>query len=328
MVDDERLKRWVEEKLKEGVDEERIKKSLENTGNDPSIVDRVQDPFENEGREGMEEPVDEDQFSGDAVEEERPSRSEFGDSDLKEQDPDTGGASEDRLEADSSFEPENDTEDFSFDTGTGRDSGAPISGPGSQDSGTGGPDTGQPSGSEGGQPDRDFSSGTGGGKQEEESGGVSMPEVSAPSVSMPSVPLKTAAVVVVALLVVGGGAYGLSTGKLSTSSLSVPAVTVPSLGGGDKSADSGSGGAAGEGDCTVGTRINAVSVRGSTTTAQVTVSRGEAEVVLEVFEGGSLVDSHSKMMSGEGEISVDAKGDRVVFRQTGCTEFKDSVKLG
>lgn len=46
MVDEDRLREWVEEKLDEGVEEERLKKSLRETGHDPSIVDEVRSPFE------------------------------------------------------------------------------------------------------------------------------------------------------------------------------------------------------------------------------------------------------------------------------------------
>lgn len=58
MVDENRLREWVEQKLDEGVDPERLKESLEDTGHDPSVVDEVRDPFQ----EDSVEPASEEHF--------------------------------------------------------------------------------------------------------------------------------------------------------------------------------------------------------------------------------------------------------------------------
>lgn len=57
---EEKIKKWIEKKLDQGVEPDRIKESLENTGKDPSLVDEVVDPFE-EDQEDEERKVFEEE---------------------------------------------------------------------------------------------------------------------------------------------------------------------------------------------------------------------------------------------------------------------------
>lgn len=65
---DEKIERWIEKKLREGVDRERIKESLKETGHDPSTVDHVEDPFE-DSEENSENVFEKEESSSEEKEE-------------------------------------------------------------------------------------------------------------------------------------------------------------------------------------------------------------------------------------------------------------------
>ncbi|MFB6191136.1 MAG: hypothetical protein ABEJ64_01810 [Candidatus Nanohaloarchaea archaeon] len=266
MVDEDRLREWVEQKLDEGVSEERIRRSLRDTGHDPSIVDEVQDPF-----------------SGDEVE-------TASDEDLSFTGEETGSRGQ---------------EEQGFQASGG------ASGDGGLDSGIGAESLEEEKGRSPGSKD------TGG--EDEGGGGLSL---SLPSLSMPELPLWPAVAAAVILIGVSGYLFvpWASLG-LSLPSVSVPAVELPS-GGGE--------GAPSSGDACpdVGVRINSISSSGGSTRADVLVTRGSAEVVLEVYDGSRLAGSTTKRVGGPGSMTVSATGDRAVLRPTGCTEFHDAVAIG
>lgn len=245
MVDENRIKEWVKQKLDKGVEPERIKKSLKETGHDPSIVDEVQDPFS--GGKTTEESGE----KGSGL------SSDIGASSLE------GGE-----ESHGSFEQDEES--------TGEDSGS----------------------------------------------GRSLPSF---SLSVPDLPVWPAAVL--GVLILGFAGYSLVPwGSLGVAGL--PPVDVPEFDLPDSSSLGGSEEESGGSCPDVGVRIDAVYTTGGQTKADVLVTRGTAEVVLEVYDGQRLLGSSSKTIGGQGSMTVDAVGSEAILRPSGCWEYQDTEAIG
>jgi len=238
MVDEERLREWVEGKLEEGVDEDRIKDSLRNTGHDPSIVDEVKSPFE-EDPEVSEDVFQEDDSSEEAI-------------------------------ADSQDEEK--VESAGYD-----ERGDELKGG---------------------------------------SSGLDMPEINISALSLPSIPLVPAIAVLIIAVAVSGYVFLPVSSALEGVELT-PGVFSGALESGDEK----------EGCPDVGVRISDISVAEGETVAEVLVTRGDAEVVLEIFGDGELLDSSSKRVEGKDTIKVAAIGDKVIFRPVGCERFRDIERI-
>lgn len=246
MVDDEKLREWVENKLESGVDEERIRKSLRETGNDPGIVDEVKDPF-----------ASDDEFSTDET--------------------NTGEQQQTAPEAQQKD-----------DTNT--------------------------------QPDPE---------PVEDEKGSRIPDVSAPSMpEMPSVSFKVGlpdvdpdwkkigifAGVLLLIGVVAGGVYFISNGLGGGITGFAPAKAPVAN--------------TNNGTCpNVGVRILDASVENGNTVAQVQVTRGEAEVILEAFKSDELVATTTQTVSGESTMQVQRQADKLELEPVGCTRFRDTYSL-
>lgn len=264
MVEEDRLREWVQKKLDAGVDPSRIKKSLEETDHDPSIVDTVQDPFNSEDSGGDFEDKDMPSIDGEKRSEEE-----------------TGSGGEDRSPEDSD----------TLNSGIGPES------------------LEERDDSVGADEEKDDSAGDGG--------------FTLPSLSIPELPVWPA--LVMAVLLVGFVGYMFvpwsSVGMGGLPSISAPSVDLPGSGNGTVE------GQQDEGCPDVGVRINSVSASSGSTTAEVLVTRNDAEVVLEVYDSGQLMGSTTKNLEGSSTISVDASGDRVLFRPTGCKKYEDSMDI-
>lgn len=73
----------------------------------------------------------------------------------------------------------------------------------------------------------------------------------------------------------------------------------------------------------VGVRINSLEAVEGKTVAEVTVSRGSAEVTLEVLESGNVIGSSTANFEGERRMEVDAVGENVRFRPVNCMRYLD-----
>lgn len=128
---------------------------------------------------------------------------------------------------------------------------------------------------------------------------------SAPEIHSLNVPWKALGVAAVALLVLAGIGYGLSEFGLPISDRDSSGV--PS-------------------ECPdVGVRVNSVSVDGGSTYANVKVTRGSADVVLELYGSGRMLDSKNMRFGGSKKVVFNAAGDKVVIYPAGCSEFSDSM---
>ncbi len=76
----------------------------------------------------------------------------------------------------------------------------------------------------------------------------------------------------------------------------------------------------------VGVLIESISASEGATTADVNVARGEARVVLEVFEGGEKLGETRKTVEGGRKMTVDAIGDRAVFRPVDCERYRSEKR--
>lgn len=260
MVERERLKQWVEEKLEQGVSEERLKENLEKTGHDPSIVDEVQDPFEDVDV-GTEDSTEEQQQDAEFSEDEPEDSTAEGQGDIDNQE---------QVETD---RPDNKKED---------------------------------------------------GDTQEEDSGSRLPSFSLPNLGgLPVWPAVVATVLVLGL----GGYFLVPWSSIGIMGVGIPNISFPAVNAPDLSSING-GTVNSGGKCPdVGVRINSVSTNAGSTTAEVLVTRDEAEVVLEVYRNGNIVGSNTARISGEGSIKVDATGDKAVFRPQGCTKFKDEARI-
>lgn len=265
MVDEDRLREWVEQKLDEGVSEDRIRESLRETGHDPSLVEEVKSPFE----QGETEVSGEEDFEFTAEEGGETSVEKEGESQAL--DSSIGAGS---LDEEESFSPSRETDDDAFEKG-------------------------------------------------EEGGHTGF---SVPSFSVPELPVWPA--VLLLFLVIGASAYiFVPWGSLNISG--VPSVVVPSVGLPSASDFSPPQQESTKSGCPdVGVRIESISSGGGKTRAEVLVTRGEAEVVLEIWRGTSIAGSSTALVAGPGSITVDATGDRAVLHPVGCREYSDSVAIG
>lgn len=70
-----------------------------------------------------------------------------------------------------------------------------------------------------------------------------------------------------------------------------------------------------------GVRIESVSSSDGVTTADVLVTRNQAQVVLEVSRDGEVIGFSSDSLKGESSMTVDAVGDMAKLRPAGCQKF-------
>lgn len=163
--------------------------------------------------------------------------------------------------------------------------------------------------------------------EEKEESSVGLPNT--PSFSLPSAPdfsrKKLGAVAVLLVLVVGGaGVYsfvysgsgtGLDFSNIPGSNL----VTSNGIADLNRLDEKYSG-------CPdAGVRIKTVSGSDGVTTADVLVTRNEAQVVLEVIRDGEVIGFSSESLKGEASMTVDAVGDTVRLRPAGCKQFRSQT---
>lgn len=82
-----------------------------------------------------------------------------------------------------------------------------------------------------------------------------------------------------------------------------------------------------EGCPDVGVSIDSVSTSSGVVTADVTVSHGTADVILEIYGNGEVVEYTTDRLSGSGTMTVESNGEMAVFRPVGCNRFRDSEML-
>lgn len=86
--------------------------------------------------------------------------------------------------------------------------------------------------------------------------------------------------------------------------------------------DSNTGEVVSSNDCPdVGVKIASISSSAGSTTATVRVDRGEAEVVLEIFDDGGKVGETTATVQGEEKLTVSGVGSRVRLHPEGCLKI-------
>lgn len=168
--------------------------------------------------------------------------------------------------------------------------------------------------------------GQGGEPEDAGSGKFSLPAVSLPEVGMPQPGGKAAAASVLLLVVAAAGVswqLGLVPSGMS-SSVESAAGAVSSAAGSIASSPGQQSGTCPD----VGVRIKSVSSTGGDTVADVLVTGGPEEVVLEIYADGMKAGSSTKTVDGEDTITVNALGSRAVLRPAGCRSLSDSMDIG
>lgn len=165
------------------------------------------------------------------------------------------------------------------------------------------------------------------------SGGFSLPS---PDLSLPSVPLKAVAVVIGVVIAVGGYFFvpqgmipELSLNKVSTPDVEAPDVKMPEMpeSSGDDTDQESQGSKVEDAGCDVGLRINSVSSDNGRTVAEVFVTRGKTDVVLEIYSGEDLEGSKTARIGGTGSLTVGSTGDTAVLHPEGCEKPRTSAAI-
>lgn len=134
------------------------------------------------------------------------------------------------------------------------------------------------------------------------------------SFSVPRLSARKLLIPVIAVLIIGGGymfyTSGSTSGDISNGvSGAVENFRQPSVAPEHKGCPD------------VGVLISSITSSDGVTHAEVNVARGEARVVLEVFEDGEKIGESRATIEGENSIEVDAVGDRAVFRPVDCESY-------
>lgn len=172
----------------------------------------------------------------------------------------------------------------------------------------------------------------------EDSGSKESFSLPRPSLSVPSIPLKAVAVFIGTAIAIGGYFLAppglvpeMSLNKVSTPDVKAPEVKAPDLP--DFSSDNegindeSSGSEVKDAECDVGLRINSVSSDGGSTRAEIFVTRGTTDVVLEIYTGDSLEGSSTERIGGTGSLTVRATGDTAVLHPEGCEKPRTSAPI-
>lgn len=162
--------------------------------------------------------------------------------------------------------------------------------------------------------------------EEADDGGFSLPDISFPSVSLPGFSLPSVNMsdlsfpevpwrLLFVVLVIGGAIYGgsrvLGTDGNQTVQQPQPANELD-----QRCPD-------------VGVRIVTVSASALQVDVEGRVSRGPAEVVIELYNNGNMVAVKQEKFDGVREFTFNQlSADSVVMRPVGCHTIRDSVSLG
>jgi hypothetical protein len=305
----ERLKQWVKEKRESGISDERIKKSLEETGHDPSLVDEVDDPFSDQDSVELEGGLDTDfdmkegaqpRKEADEGSENRDLHDRFRErgSRSDEQAVDLSGGAERPGRGNGERSEEEDPRESGRSTTESREPGSDQPGPE--------PSPGKSSEIE--SPSREPPG-------PEEGSALDIPDVERDK-------LVRAGAAVLVLVLLAGGAAVLEPWNL------VPA--------GERSGTSTDGSAPVSADrqpgssgqrCDVGIRLNSISQRSESTFVEAAVTRGRANVSVELYSQDRLVGERSAVLSGATTFEFSGTGNHAEMQAVGCG-ISDTLTVG
>ena len=153
------------------------------------------------------------------------------------------------------------------------------------------------------------------GSSGQESSIIEMPDFDFSVPDTGNVGKRKIAVFAAVLILVAGGYAVFSSGVVYQD------IFAPDQVSGDDSASLAELEASYSGCPNAGVRINSLSASNGQTTANVLVTRNEANVVLEIRQDGNLVGFTTDKVEGESQMSVEAVGDTAILRPLGCDDF-------